>query len=231
MEFIHAKRKHHNKGAENQSNQPKEFVFKWIPVKGVRLSSAENKAVYEEYKQVRSQLLKNTVYNPDGTENKEGISRLRQAGLSDKAIYEIVGKGKTPNGYNYHHLFPRAISGSFKDGGVRFGDENLTSIHDWRCMMPLPNGNRNDIHGNVHQAMEKRNGPLPEVAGVKLTYYIAVPLSAKEYELYKQNPKAVKGELLIVTGSSYKTVHQRGQTPSKTMSAADIARLKAANGR
>ena len=99
-----------NAGERTALPKDMEVVFKWVPVKGVRLSVAANKAVYEEYKEVRAQLLKDTVYNPDGTENKEGISRLRQAGLSDKAIYEVIGNGRTPNGYNYHHLFPRAAS-------------------------------------------------------------------------------------------------------------------------
>lgn len=228
MEYIHAKRKG-NKSFQNDNNRNLEVVFKWVPVKGVRLSVPENKAVYEEYKAVRSRLLKDTVYNPDGTPNEEGISRLRQAGLDDNAI-AIVGKGRTPNGYNYHHLFPRAISGSFKDGGVQFGDEKLTSIHDWRCMLPLSNARGRDIHSNVHSAMEERNGPLPEKAGTKLTYYIAMPLSAKEYEMYKQNPKSVNAELLIVGTNSYRTVDQR-TSGDKTISALDIAKLKRANGR
>ena len=231
MEYIHAKRKGKgNKSFQNNNTRAQEVVFKWGPVKGVRLSTQENRAVYEEYKQQRAQLLTDTVYNPDGSENKEGISRLRQAGLNDKAIYEMIGKGKTPNGYNYHHLFPRAISGSFKDGGVQFGDEELTSIHDWRCMMPLSNATGRDIHSNVHKAMEERNGPLPERPGTKLTYYIAMPLSAKEYEMYKQNPKSVKAELLIVDANSYRTVDQR-TNGAKTISVADIAKFKTAKGR
>lgn len=216
MEYIHAKRKNKNKGAsafqENAGavKRDMEVVFKWVPVQGVRLSAAANRAVYEEYKEERPRLLKETVYNPDGSENKEGISRLRQAGLNDKAIYEVIGKGRTPNGYNYHHLFPRAISGSFKNG-VQIGDEKLYSIHDWRCMMPLSNANRCDIHKNVHAAMDERNGALPEREGTKMTYDIAMPLTAKEYEMYKQNPASVKAELLIVTANSYRTVDQRGK--------------------
>lgn len=207
MEYIHTKRKRPSHG--NMPARDMEVVLKWVPVKGIRLSADDNKAVYEEYKQVRGGLLRDTVYNSDGTENVEGISRLRQAGLSDKDIYETVAKGRTPNGYNYHHLFPRALSGSFKDG-VKIGDEKLTTIHDWRCMLPLPNATRCDIHKNVHTAMEERNGPLPGKPGTKVTYDIAMPLSAKEYEMYKQNPQSVKAELLIVTANSYKTVDQRG---------------------
>ncbi len=233
MEFIHAKRKQKgnkaqfvsmNAGEKTALSKDTEVVFKWVPVKGVRLSVAANKAVYEEYKEVRAQLLKDTVYNPDGTENKEGISRLRQAGLSDKAIYEVVGKGRTPNGYNYHHLFPRALSGSFANGPVQFGDEKVSSIHDWRCLQPLPNATRCDIHLNVHKAMEERNGPLPE-PGTKTTYDIAMPLTAKEYEMYKINPKSVKAELLIVTADSYKTVDQRDNGGNSLAIAA--ARMKA----
>lgn len=230
MEYIHAKRKGKgNRPFQNNNAQNQEVVFKWVPVKGIRLSVQENRAVYKEYKQLREQLLKDTVHNPDGTPNEEGISRLRQAGLDDRSI-AIIGKGRTPGGYNYHHLFPRAISGSFKDGAVQFGDEKLTSIHDWRCMMPLPNATGRDIHANVHAAMEERNGPLPEQPGTKLTYYIAMPLSAKEYEMYKQNPKSVKAELLIVGPRSYQTVDQRSNG-SKTISVADIAKLKTAKGR
>lgn len=250
MEYIHAKRKgKKGKGKNNgqfssfQQNNGNNFsshsslpngfeiAFKWMPVEGVRLSAAANRCVYEEYKQVRAQLLMETVHNPDGTENTEGVCRLRQAGLSDNVIYGTIGKGKTPNGYNYHHLFPRALSGSFADGPVQFGDEKLTSIHDWRCMMPLPNSVHKDIHANVHKAMEERNGPLPE-EGRKTTYYIAMPLSAKEYEMYKQNPQSVKEELLIVSGSSYRTVDQREKSQqNKTISVADIARLKMAKNR
>ena len=134
MEYIHAKRKGKgNRPFQNNNAQNQEVVFKWVPVKGIRLSVQENRAVYEEYKQLREQLLKDTVHNPDGTPNEEGISRLRQAGLDDRSI-AIIGKGRTPGGYNYHHLFPRAISGSFKDGAVQFGDEKLTSIH---VLLPL----------------------------------------------------------------------------------------------
>lgn len=242
MKHIHTKRKHKGNKPFFQNNDhsavnvslPKGFevAFKWVPVEGVRLSVKANKAVYEEYKEVRAQLLKDTVFNPDGTENKEGVSRLRQAGLSDKAIYETIGKGKTPNGFNYHHLFPRALSGSFANGPVQFGDEQLTSIHDWRCMMPLPNTARSDIHCNVHKAMEERNGPLPN-EGAKTTYFIAMPLTAKEYEMYKQNPQSVKAELLIVGADSYKTVDQRDKTPAanNTMTAANIAKIRAAQGR
>lgn len=206
MEYIHAKRKRPSHG--ETPARVSEVVFKWVPVKGIRLSAEANRAVYEEYKQVRGSLLRDTVYNPDGTENVEGISRLRQAGLSDKAIFEVVANGRTPNGYNYHHLFPRALSGSFKDG-VTIGDEKLTTIHDWRCMQPLPNATRCDIHKNVHAAMDERNGELPGKPGTKVQYDIAMPLSAKEYEMYKQNPQSVKAELLIVTPTSYMTVDQR----------------------
>ncbi|MBR1778050.1 MAG: hypothetical protein IJ752_05640 [Alphaproteobacteria bacterium] len=244
MEYIHAKRKgkkgkgrpssFHGNVDNNTANVslPKgfEIAFKWVPVEGIRLSAGANRAVYEEYKQVRAELLKETVYNPDGSQNTEGISRLRQAGLSDEVIYGTIGKGKTPNGYNYHHLFPRALSGSFAKGPVQFGDEKLTSIHDWRCMMPLPNSAHKDIHANVHKAMEERNGPLP-AEGRKTTYYIAMPLSAKEYEMYKQNPQSVKAELLIVSGDSYRTVDQRNNASGKTMSAAEIAKLKMAKSR
>lgn len=206
MAYIHAKRKRPSQG--NASARTAEVVFKWVSVKGIRLSAEENRRVYEEYKQLRHNLLRDTVYNPDGTENVEGISRLRQAGLSDKAIFETIASGRTPNGYNYHHLFPRALSGSFKDG-VAIGDEKLTTIHDWRCMQPLPNATHCDIHGNVHAAMDERNGELPGRPGTKVMYDIAMPLSAKEYEMYKQNPQSVKAELLIVTPTSYKTVDQR----------------------
>ncbi len=232
MTYIHTKRKSKGKkpSFQNNINSP-EFVFKWVPVKGIRISPEENKKVYEEYKQVRAQLLKDTVYNPDGSENKEGISRLRQAGMTDKQIFEFVANGKTPNGYNYHHLFPRAISGSFKKGPVQFGNEVLSSIHDWRCMMPLPNTPNRDIHQNVHSAMDKRNGYFPERAGTKLTYYIAMPLSAQEYEMYKQNPKSVKEELLIVTPSSFKTVDQREKKNNKTLNPINIAAMNAAKGR
>lgn len=225
MEYIHAKRKSKGNRPVNHNTRQQDYVFKWIPVKGIRLSSQANRAVYEEYKEARSQLLKDTVYNKDGTENKEGIARLRQVGLNDKDIYEVIGKGKTPNGYNYHHMFPRAISGSFKEGPVQFGNDQLTSIHDWRCMLPLPNSAHNDIHKNVHAAMDQRNGVLPERPGTKLTYYIAVPLSAEEYQMYKENPKSVKAELLVVNAHSYQTINQN-QT-KKTMSVADIAKLKA----
>ena len=44
-----------------------------------------------------------------------------------------------------------------------------------------------------------------------MTYDIAMPLTAKEYEMYKQNPASVKAELLIVTANSYQTVDQRGK--------------------
>lgn len=247
MEYIHAKRKGkkgkgkghfssflQNNGTDSSASValPKDFevAFKWVPVEGLRISSGKNKVIYEEYKQVRADLLKETVYNPDGTENKEGISRLRQAGLNDKAIYETVGKGKTPNGYNYHHLFPRVLSGSLAKGPIQLGDEKISSIHDWRCLMPLPNSTNKDIHMNVHKAMEERNGPLPP-EGFKTTYYIAMPLSSKEYEMYRQNPKSVKAELLIVSGKDYRTVDQRDNAPAKTMSVADIARMKMAKGR
>lgn len=241
MKHIHTKRKHKGNKPSFQNNSqastsvsiPKGFevAFKWVPVKGIRLSAKANKAVYEAYKDVRAQLLKETVFNPDGTENKEGISRLRQAGLNDKAIYESIGKGKTPNGFNYHHLFPRALSGSFAEGPVQFGDEKLTSIHDWRCMMPLSNTPRSDIHCNVHKAMEERNGPLPN-EGARTTYFIAMPLTAKEYEMYKQNPQSVKAELLIVGADSYRTVDQREKGGStNAISTAGIARMKAAQGR
>ena len=224
MEYIHTKRRRPSSGKENPNRQ-QEFVFKWVPVKGERISPEANRVVYEEYKQVRGQLLKDTVYNPDGTENKEGISRLRQAGLNDKAIFEQVANGKTPNGYNYHHLFPRALTGVLKHGPIQFGDDKVSTIHDWRCMLPLPNGTHYDIHGNVHKAMEERNGSLPST-GKKMTYDIAMPLSAKEYELYKQNPKAVKAELLIVTPNSYQTVDQRANGGS--MMAMTVAKMKAA---
>ena len=220
MEYIHAKRKRPSHG--ETPARVSEVVFKWVPVKGIRLSAEANRAVYEEYKQVRGSLLRDTVYNPDGTENVEGISRLRQAGLSDKAIFEVVANGRTPNGYNYHHLFPRALSGSFKDG-VTIGDEKLTTIHDWRCMQPLPNATRCDIHKNVHAAMDERNGELPGKPGTKVQYDIAMPLSAKEYEMYKQNPQSVKAELLIVTPTSYMTVDQR----DKGGNALALAALKA----
>lgn len=225
MEYIHTKRRRPSNFSQNDAAKRKqEFVFKWVPVKGERISVEANRAVYEEYKQVRSQLLQDTVYNPDGTENKEGVSRLRQAGLTDKEIYERVAKGQTPNGYNYHHLFPRALTGSFKNGSVQFGDDKVSSIHDWRCLLPLPNATRCDIHGNVHKAMEERNGALP-APGEKTTYDIAMPLSAKEYELYKQNPAAVKAELLIVTADSYKTVDQRSNSNALAMT---VAKMKAA---
>ncbi|MBR4127630.1 MAG: hypothetical protein IKR09_08655 [Alphaproteobacteria bacterium] len=251
MEYIHVKRarkkgKKHSHSSQNIPVQntgdnsnianaplPRDFeiAFKWVPVAGKRLSSEENRAVYEEYKEVRAQLLKDTVYNPDGSENKEGIARLRQAGLSDDAIYKTIGQGRTPNGYNYHHLFPRALSGSFNEGPVQFGDEILTTIHDWRCMMPLPCSSRNDIHANVHKAMEERNGALPN-GRRSLSYYIAMPLTSKEYEMYKQNPKSVKAELLIVGGDFYRTEDQREKTENnKTLSVVDMACLKKANGR
>lgn len=234
-ELIHAKRKgkghkgnrpQQNNYAQQQRPQDSgrgaaglapdfEIAFKWVAVDGVRISPQENKHVYKEYNDVRAQLLRNTVYNPDGTENKEGISRLRQAGLKDKDIYEVVGKGKTPNGFNYHHLFPRALSGAFKDGAVKFGNDTLTGIHDWRALMPLPNAAGKDIHCKVHQAMEDRNGPLPEKAGKKMKYYIAMPLSAEEYEKYKENPASVKAELLIVSANSFRTVDQRDNAASK----------------
>ena len=93
MEYIHTKRRRPSNFSQNDAaKRNQEFVFKWVPVKGERISVEANRAVYEEYKQVRGQLLKDTVYNPDGTENKEGISRLRQAGLTDKEIYERVAK-------------------------------------------------------------------------------------------------------------------------------------------
>lgn len=226
--FIHQKRKHGkgkkggNKGFDPQQQQGQqdkpfrlprgfEVVFKWVSVDAERVSPRENKEViYQEYVANRAQLLKDTVYNPDGTENVEGISRLRQAGLDDKAIFETVAKGRTPNGFNYHHLFPRALSGSFKRGPVEIGGEMISSIHDWRCLQPLSNAHDCDIHGNVHKAMEERNGHLPSV-GHRTTYDIAIPLTAKEYELYRTNPKAVKAELLIVGADSYRTVDQRGK--------------------
>lgn len=245
MNYIHTKRKGKKgkgksvsvqNGSANHSsvNVPLpanfEIAFKWVPVEGVRISSNKNRAIYEEYKEARPQLLKNTVFNADGTENKEGIARLRQAGLNDEVIYGTIAKGKTPNGFNYHHLFPRVLSGSLENGPIQFGDETISSIHDWRCMMPLPNSAHKDIHANVHKAMEERNGPLPNV-GRRTSYYIAMPLSAKEYEMYKQNPKSVNAELLIVNGSSYRTVDQRDKSQSKTISAADIVKLKMAKGR
>lgn len=242
MEYIHVKRarkKGKGKGFQNNANSspsnvalPRDFeiAFKWVPVEGIRISPLANKAVYDEYKEVRPQLLKDTVFNPDGTENKEGVSRLRQAGMNDRTIYEVIGKGKTPNGFNYHHLFPRVLSGSLAEGPIQFGDDRISSIHDWRCMMPLPNSEHKDIHGNVHKAMEERNGPLPGEGG-RVTYYIAMPLSSKEYEMYKQNPKSVKAELLIVSGSGYRTVDQRENDQSKTLSVADVAKLKMAKSR
>ena len=95
MEYIHAKRKGKgNKSFQNNNTRAQEVVFKWVPVKGVRLSTQENRAVYEEYKQQRAQLLKDTVYNPDGSENKEGISRLRQAGFEVlSCTRQAVGRG------------------------------------------------------------------------------------------------------------------------------------------
>lgn len=59
MEFIHAKRKQKgnkaqfvqmNAGERTALPKDMEVVFKWVPVKGVRLSVAANKAVYEEIK-------------------------------------------------------------------------------------------------------------------------------------------------------------------------------------
>ena len=235
-ELIHAKRKKGHKGNRPQqqnNNAPQqhghqdggtgaagltpdfEVPFKWVAVEGMRISPQENKHVYKEYNNMRAQLLRETVYNPDGTENKEGIARLRQAGLNDKDIFEVVGKGRTPNGYNYHHLFPRALSGTFKNGPVKFGDITLTSIHDWRALMPLPNAAGKDIHCKVHQAMEQRNGPLPEKVGKRKKYFIAMPLTAEEYEKYKENPASVKAELLIVSANSFRTVDQRDKTASK----------------
>lgn len=225
--YIHQKRKH-GKGkkggsrgfAPQQESQEKPFrlprgfeaVFKWTTVDVERVSPRENKEViYQEYVANRAQLLKDTVYNPDGTENVEGISRLRQAGLDDKAIFESVANGRTPNGFNYHHLFPRALSGTFKHGPVEIDGQMIDSIHDWRCLQPLSNARDCDIHGNVHKAMEERNGPLPSV-GRRTTYDIAIPLTAKEYELYRTNPEAVKAELLIVGADSYRTIDQRDKT-------------------
>ena len=252
MEYIHVKRArkkgkkhshfvqrpvHNNSHKTNSSinamSSDFEIAFKWVPVDAIRLTTGENRAVYEAYKEVRAQLLKDTVYNADGTENKEGVSRLRQAGMNDDEIYKMIGQGRTPNGYNYHHLFPRALSGSFNEGPVQFGDQTLTTIHDWRCMMPLPNATNKDIHANVHKAMDERNGELP-LSGERVSYYIAMPLNAEEYERYKQNPKSVKAELLIVSGNSYRTVDQREKaenTANKALSVADIARLKQANVR
>ncbi|MBO4643911.1 MAG: hypothetical protein J5716_04810 [Alphaproteobacteria bacterium] len=241
-EYIHKKRdrKKGNKHSSHSYNNIRngslpagfEVVFKWVPIEAVRISSAANQALYEEYKQERGRMLKETVFNPDGTENKEGVARLRQAGLSDRDIYESIGKGKTPNGYNYHHLFPRALSGALNEGSVQFGNETLTSLHDWRCMMPLPNSAGSDIHKNVHDAMEKRNGPMPEKEGSRTTYYIAMPLTAEEYQQYKRNPESLKEELLIVGKNSYRTVDQRdngkGQKQPKPLKSADIAKIKAA---
>ena len=217
----------------NAASTKKEFVFKWVPVAAERISPKENKALYEEYKEARPHMLRETVYNPDGSENKEGICRLRQAGLDDKAIFEVIARGQTPNGYNYHHLFPRALSGGLANGPLQFGDEQITTLHDWRCMMPLPNASANDIHGNVHKAMDDRNGPMPANRGDKKTYYIAMPLSAEEYGMYMENPQSVKKELLIVTASSYRTVDQREKenVAQKSLSAADMLRMKMARGR
>lgn len=238
MEYKHEKRKGKG-GNRNQQNGARpvssnqEIVFKWVPVKAERISPKENKALYEEYKEERPRMLRETVYNPDGTENKEGISRLRQAGLDDKAIFDVIAKGQTPNGFNYHHLFPRALSGGLANGPIQIGDEQITTLHDWRCMMPLPNSATNDIHGNVHQAMDQRNGPMPANKGDKKTYYIAMPLTAEEYSMYKTNPQSVKAELLIVSGRSFRTVDQREteKVQKKEMSAVDIAKLKMGNGR
>ena len=164
---------HQNNAPQNNNNgemhlPPDDFevVMKWVPIEAVRISPEANRAVYDEYNEQRERMLKETVYNPDGTENKEGIARLRQAGLSDKDIFETIGqKGQTPNGFNYHHLFPRAVSGAFNEGPVNFGGEMLTSIHDWRCMMVLPYAPGHDIHHNVHDAMDERNGPIPQKEG------------------------------------------------------------------
>jgi len=208
-----------NRGEMNLPPVDFEVVFKWLPIEAVRISPEANRAVYNEYCQQRERMLKETVYNPDGTENAEGIARLRQAGLSDKDIYETIGeKGQTPNGFNYHHLFPRAISGAFNEGPVQFGNETLTSIHDWRCMMVLSCPVNRDIHHNVHDAMDSRNGPIPEREGTRMTYYVAMPLTAEEYELYKTNPKALKEELLIVNKDGFRTVDQRenGTAKNKT---------------
>lgn len=247
-EYIHVKRarkkgKGKNKGNNNSFTNnnsgsrslPSDFevVFKWVPINAVRISSSANRDIYEEYKQERPRMLRDTVYNPDGTENEEGISRLRQAGLSDRDIYESIGQGRTPNGYNYHHLFPRALSGALNEGPVQIGNETFTTIHDWRCMMPLPNTTGNDIHKNVHDAMDQRNGPVPEREGTRTTYYIAMPLTAEEYQKYRQDPSSVKEELLIVKKNSFRTVDQRenGSSKKKTLDVADIAKIKAAKAR
>ncbi|MCQ2913755.1 MAG: hypothetical protein MJ247_00995 [Alphaproteobacteria bacterium] len=231
--LVHEKRKHKgpksnyaniqsNHNQQNNDNVsaklPKDFeaVFEWVPVEGRRISSAANKVIYEEYKEARPQLLKNTVYNEDGSLNEEGMSRLHQAGLSDEVIFSSIAKGRTPNGFNYHHLFPRVLSGSLKDGPIKIGNEEISTIHDWRCLMPLSNAHGMDIHLNVHNAMDERNGSLPGVGG-KTTYYIAMPLSKADYELYKENPAAVKKELLIVSAHDYKTVDQREGCKYMTM--------------
>ena len=97
-----------------------------------------------------------------------------------------------------------------------------------------------DIHKKVHDAMNERNGYVDQKeVGKKEIYYYAMPLTAEEYELYKTNPKALKEELLIVSGSSYRTIDQRengakskttkkGNKHSKTLDSADIAKIKAA---
>lgn len=233
--YIHEPRQRKHKGSkananiksnQNQNNNndsvnaklPKDFeeVFKWVPVEGKRISSAENKIVYEEYKEARPQLLKNTVYNEDGSLNEEGMSRLHQAGLTDEVIFSSIAKGRTPNGFNYHHLFPRVLSGSLKNGPIMIGDEKISTIHDWRCLIPLSNAHNMDIHLNVHRAMDERNGELPHNGG-KTTYYIAMPLSKKEYEMYKENPASVKQELLLVSAHDYKTIDQREDCKSVSM--------------
>ena len=211
-QHIHNKRpkKGKNKGAyvnggyQGYASVPNGFEvpFKWVAIDAERISSDENRRIYQEYKELRPELLRATVYNDDGSQNAEGIARLRMAGLSDENIFNVIGKGITPNGYNYHHVFPRALSGGMKKGPVQYGEETLTTVHDWRALMPLPN----DIHANVHKAMDKRNGPIPEKSGTKKTYYIAAPLSAAEYEKYKENPNSLNVDLLIVNAHSYREV-------------------------
>ena len=233
-ELIHVKRqekkkdKNKNKGPVNGGYQGYagvshdfEVPFKWVAIDAERVSSKENAKIYEEYKELRPQLLRATVYNEDGSENAEGIARLRMAGLDDKNIFDVVGKGMTPNGYNYHHIFPRALSGGMKKGPVQYGAETLTTVHDWRALVPLPN----DLHANVHKAMDKRNGPIPQNSGEKKKYYIAVPLSAAEYQQYKENPASVKQDLLIVSGDSYREMN------NLSASKAAVMKRLATNGR
>ncbi|MBO4519795.1 MAG: hypothetical protein J5787_01165 [Alphaproteobacteria bacterium] len=242
---------HNNGGEMHLPPSDFEVVFKWVPIEAVRVPG---RPIYEEYvlPENRDRMLRETVYNPDGTENKEGIERLRQAGLSERDIFETIGRdGHTPNGFNYHHLYPRAVSGALNEGPVEFGGETLTSIHDWRCMMVLPcKPPFHNVHDQLHKAIDERNGPIPEQAGMRGTYYVPIALTAEEYELYKTNPKALKEELLIVSSRGYRTEDQRdeevkreqprrGKTewrrtkkPEKSLETADIAKMKAArNGR